>query len=93
MEAIRNTKEQRRRQSFSACEADHISAPARSIMVNAWCKRRPTRVSVMFWVLTTIISIATFAAVIFAVYLMERVVLPEPARRERSDTRRDVRPR
>jgi hypothetical protein len=47
----------------------------------------------MFWVLTTIISIATFAAVIFAVYLMERVVLPEPARRERSDTRRDVRPR
>jgi hypothetical protein len=59
-----------------------------------WLTRRGNLgqpVSVMFWILATIISIAMFAALIFAVHLLERVAIPTPARRERSDSRRYVR--
>jgi hypothetical protein len=39
----------------------------------------------MFWILATIISIAMFAAVIFAAHLLERVALPERSPRRRRE--------
>jgi hypothetical protein len=59
-------------------------------MVKASLKTIRQRMSVMFWVIATFISIATFGAVIFAAHLLERVAFAEPTRRGGCDHGSDI---